>query len=195
MADPRTLAFVDTETTSLRPDRRAWEIALILRRPGRADAPYHWFVEIDDLELGNADPFSLRIGHFYDRHPAIVGDEVSGPATSATVTAYTICDLTRDAVIVGNVPSFDTDVLDRMIRKAGRLPRWHYQLIDIENLAAGYLTAQGHIPAGPPWNSEDLSRALGVEPPAGDERHTAMGDALWVARMWDAIHHEKTSDA
>lgn len=40
---------------------------------------------------------------------------------------------------------------------------------------------------GLPWKSDDLSRACGVEPPTEDERHTALGDARWVMRLYDAI--------
>lgn len=39
----------------------------------------------------------------------------------------------------------------------------------------------------PPWKSDELSRACGVEPPAEDERHTALGDARWAMRWYDAI--------
>jgi len=39
---------------------------------------------------------------------------------------------------------------------------------------------------GPPWDSDEISRALGVEPPT-DERHTAMGDARWARAIYDAV--------
>jgi hypothetical protein len=32
-----------------------------------------------------------------------------------------------------------------------------------------------------------LSFAVGVEPPRVGERHTAMGDARWAMRLYDAI--------
>lgn len=38
-----------------------------------------------------------------------------------------------------------------------------------------------------PWDSDDLSRAVGVEPPSEDERHTALGDARWVKRLYENI--------
>jgi oligoribonuclease (3'-5' exoribonuclease) len=38
---PRPLAFIDTETTGLDPRTHdAWEIAVILRRPGATDLEY-----------------------------------------------------------------------------------------------------------------------------------------------------------
>jgi hypothetical protein len=60
------LVFIDTETTSLRPDRRAWDIGLIVRQEGQEDREQSWFVDWADLDLGNADPFALKIGGFYD---------------------------------------------------------------------------------------------------------------------------------
>lgn len=39
----------------------------------------------------------------------------------------------------------------------------------------------------PPWRSDDLSRTCGVEPPSDDERHTALGDARWALRWYDAM--------
>jgi hypothetical protein len=44
----------------------------------------------------------------------------------------------------------------------------------------------GRTPIGPPWKSDELSRACGVEPPGGD-RHTALADAKWALRWYDAI--------
>lgn len=35
--------------------------------------------------------------------------------------------------------------------------------------------------------SHDLSRLVGVQPPAEPVRHTAMGDALWARAWWDAM--------
>jgi hypothetical protein len=64
-----SICFIDTETTSLRPDRRAWDIAAIIRRPGQPDDVRTWFVDSADLELGNADLASLKIGRFFARHP------------------------------------------------------------------------------------------------------------------------------
>lgn len=38
-----------------------------------------------------------------------------------------------------------------------------------------------------PWKSDNVSRVCGVEPPSEQERHTAMGDALWAMRLYDRI--------
>ena len=39
----------------------------------------------------------------------------------------------------------------------------------------------------PPWSSERLSNALGVELPNEADRHTALGDARWAARIFDRV--------
>ena len=38
----------------------------------------------------------------------------------------------------------------------------------------------------PPWSSDGLSSAVGVDPEQF-ERHTAMGDVRWVMAQWDAV--------
>jgi hypothetical protein len=90
--------------------------------------------------------------------------------------------------------------LDRLLRSHGLIPAWHYHLIDVEALAVGYLYGRDRekeaqddlgdwqamgVPL--PWDSDDLSRACGVEPPGEHERHTALGDARWAMRLYDAI--------
>ncbi len=47
------ICAVDTETTSLRPDRRAWDIALI-RRDDEGERRVQFFIELDALDLPNA---------------------------------------------------------------------------------------------------------------------------------------------
>ena len=77
------LCFIDTETTSLRHDRRAWEIAVITREPGKPDQEKSWFVASEDLDLGNADLMSLKIGRFHERHPDYSEFRGTGPKRSA----------------------------------------------------------------------------------------------------------------
>lgn len=186
---PAPLCFVDTETTSLRPDRRAWEIAVIARRPGHTDAEHTWLIDADHLDLGNADLAALRIGRFFDRHPQYrpgrepdLGDVQDETGALADVEA-----ITRGAHLVGAVVSFDAEVLAARMRANGICPSWHYHVQDFETLIAGYLAGQGKPVPPLPWKSDDLSRLIGVEPPAEDERHTALGDARWATRAWDAV--------
>lgn len=209
------LAFVDTETTGVHPGRRAWEIAIIRREPDGQEQTLHAFVS--DVDLSEADPYGLKIGRFYDRHPkygrtpeaaaaiAIARDlglEVpdDGPCLDEGDLAPMVERMARGAHLVGAVPSFDAEVFADMLRRHRLTPAWHYHLIDVENLAAGYLAGiaaatreqidqavSTHPAATPPWSSDDLSRAVGVEPAGEDERHTALGDARWAKRVYDAI--------
>lgn len=184
------LAFTDCETTSLRPDRRAWEIAIIRRGPGNRDRErrIHLFIDVHDLDLANADVQSLQIGGFYDRHPqmaAAVAREADTARTVSEATAMRIIEKeTRGAHLVGNVVNFDAETYAARMRAHGLCPAWHYHLIDVEALAVGAL-ASGTCPQLP-WDSDELSLRLGATV-AAQERHTAMGDTIWAMRMYDAV--------
>jgi DNA polymerase III epsilon subunit-like protein len=204
------LAFVDTETTGLDPDRHeVWEVGLILRDSEGVEVEYEWQLPVN---LGRADAIALTIGHFYERHifgfPLLqvhrtnIGTGDSTPDTLAG-WAYEFAELTHGAHLVGAVPSFDDAFLKRLLRANGACPGWHYHLIDVEALAVGrlMLMAKNTAPHGtrgaeqaakwtevalPPWNSNDLSRAVGVDPDLFD-RHTALGDARWAKAIYDAV--------
>jgi hypothetical protein len=181
--------YVDTETTSLRADRRAWEIAVIARDERGHDTEHTWLIEAGDLDLGNADLMSLKIGRFYDRHPQASAHWTGGmPQVYRESRALAEAEeVTRGAHLVGAVISFDADVLGQRMRAHGICPSWHYHIQDFETLIAGYLRGQGKPVPALPWKSDDLSRLIGVEPPGEDERHTALGDARWARRAWDAV--------
>lgn len=216
------IVFLDIETTGLHHDRRPWEIGMIRREPDGAQRELT--IYISDVDLAHAELIGLNIGRFYDRHP-MYWTEVGGAFTMDTrIDDDTIVDpfdaderlhadqalhpekraavlverWTRGAHIVGSVPNFDTETLAAMLRRHGLCPAWHYHLIDVENLAVGFLRADARAPGvivpefvteamTLPWKSDDLSRACGVEPPTAEERHTALGDARWAMRMYDRI--------
>lgn len=211
------IVFLDTETTSLRPDRKAWEVAMI-RRDDDGERETQFYV---DVTLEEADPVSLRIGGYYDRHPLgkatsglgeceeptfTTGDPlVLGSFLEEVAAARVVAAWTHGAHLVGAVPAFDAEVLARLLRDNWLCPGWHYHLIDVETLAVGWLARKfgedakiAAVPDAvavqmkraefePPWDSETLSLALGVEPPDEDERHTALGDARWAARIYDQV--------
>lgn len=189
------LCFVDCETDSLRPDRAMWEYAVIRRNPNGQEVRRH--VVIGDVDLTHADPYSLKLNHFYERHPRFGGVAAPAETVDEQGAALLLEDITRGAHIVGCVPSFDVECFKRLLGKYGLPWTGHYHLIDVENLAVGYLAGKPalELPEGvepytslqPPWNSEHLSRLLGVEPPSPEERHTALGDALWAMRLYDRI--------
>lgn len=177
------IVFIDTETTSLRHDRRAWEVALIVRDPELGkDEEHTWLVDAKDLDLGNADLMSLKIGKFYERHPDGRGSRIPGRDEIYPERAmlHLVERLTRGATLVGAVPNFDAEVLGNRMREHGICPSWHYHLIDVETLAAGAL----RLP--PPWNFDKVLAAYGLEYDEAD-RHTALGDTRMVRDLYDAV--------
>jgi hypothetical protein len=199
------LCFIDTETTGVHPDRKVWEVAMIRTEPGRADRETSFFVDVD---LADADPFGLAVGRFYERHPAgrwiaNLGGPIEMPYGTERgahldrhSAALLIAKYTHGAHLVGAVPNFDAETLAPLLRASLLIPSWHYHLVDVEALAAGYIAGRNRhsqdvdtadpSPA-PPWSSDELSRAVGAEPASDTERHTALGDARWAKRIYDAI--------
>lgn len=170
------VAFVDTETLGLDPDRHAiWEVGLIVN-----DVEMQWLLPVD---LGTADPFALKIGGFHERHPQgynfLTGRE-PGRTTDIREFCEAFAALTQGRHLVGAVVSFDEERLRRLLRANGACPEWHYHVVDVEALVAGKL---GIVP---PWDSNALSKFVGVDPEQFD-RHTALGDARWAKAVYEAI--------
>jgi hypothetical protein len=70
------IVFADSETDSLDPrTRQPWDIALIRREPDGTETEHQFFVELD---LSKSDPFALKVGKFWQRHP--LGRHYSGEA-------------------------------------------------------------------------------------------------------------------
>lgn len=183
------LCFLDTETTGLSLDDDIWEIAAIRREPDGQESVLHLFVEHDTDKCARL-PQSFRDDH-RKRWAALDHDPVTRVMAAAQVHAFT-----DGAHIVGAVPNFDTERLARMITAIGSRPLWHYHLIDVENLAVGWLAGLRAAGGGEngreaslpslPWSSDDLSLALDINP---DDyaRHTAMGDVEWAAAIYDKV--------
>lgn len=176
------ICFIDTETTGLDPERHVpWEIGLVID-----DAEYCWFVLPDPDEMGRADPTALRLTDYHER--AAVAEKTGWTPTERQGFvswerryrfATYLARLIGKRHLAGNVVSFDARMVGDFLRHSGAAPAWHYHLIDCECVAAGRLGQ------APPWKSEDLSRALGIDPDHY-ERHTALGDALWARDMYEA---------
>jgi hypothetical protein len=66
MTQTTPIAFVDTETTDIGPRRLAWELAVIRRELDGTRRELQTYIEVD---LADANPYALRVGRFYDRHP------------------------------------------------------------------------------------------------------------------------------
>ncbi len=194
----RPRVWLDTETTSLALDRRPWEIALIVRRPGQPDTEHQWFIHPIDLDLNNADPDSLTFGRFYERHPHGPGLAAGAQPRNAPrlrnvhrldVVLGQITELTAGrAVVHGSNPSFDTVMLEQAMERAGGRPAWHYHPEDVPSVARGWLLGRG-LPA--PRKSDDISRACGLDPQAYD-RHSALGDCRWLRDLSDLIEPQVT---
>jgi hypothetical protein len=176
-----TRVWLDTETTSLRHDRRAWEIALIRRQPGQPDTEHRFLISADDLDLPNADEDSLKFGGFWERHP--FGRKTTYSVDSENWALYSVTKLTAGAVILGSNPSFDTECLATRMRAHGLAPSWHYHNEDVPSVARGWLLARG-LPA--PRKSDLIARACGIDPD-DYERHTALGDCRLFRDLSDLI--------
>lgn len=197
---PSPLVFMDTETTGVHGRRVVWEVGVIRRDPPgtRLGGPngrrtvWQTFV---DADLSEADRFGLKVGGYYDRHP--LGRRIAGlageqdawtgrPALSPEHTAMRVAELTHGAHIIGAVPSFDTDSLEALLGRHQLISSWHYHIICAEVLAVGYLAALGQV-FTPPYDSDELTAALGIEPAPPELRHTALADAEWAERIYDRV--------
>jgi len=174
------ICFIDCETTGLSLDDDIWEFAAIRLNGDGSELTEHLFLQHDERKAQ-----FLPLSFFQDykaRFP--VGADWTD-VHALPFAAEIIQNITLGAHIVGAVPSFDTERLAKLLRAQGLEPKWHYHLIDIENVVVGYLAGRGEL-MSPPWKSDDLSRAIGVDPEKF-ERHTAMGDVEWVKAQWDMV--------
>lgn len=191
--------FLDTETTGLSISDDIWEFAGIRREgDGSPDLPLHLFIEHDRGKAAEL-PEKFRSDYEARYEPE---HAVSHRDAARLIHRHLRrgADGTR-AHVVGAVPNFDTERIAFMFAAYGLDIPWHHHLIDVENLAVGFLhgRAVGRADglAGSrskvyrpdislPWSSDDLSEAVGVTPPT-DTRHTAMGDAEWVRAIYDRL--------
>ncbi len=191
------ILFMDTETTGLSLEDDIWEFAAIRRERDGSECEHHMFIQ-HDTQRCNALPPSFLADH-QKRFPVATGTGWHPAVVDQKTAAVNVHALTAGGVhIVGAVPNFDTERLAILLRRYGIEPGWHYHLIDVENLAVGYLYGKAAalmrtgdpswaIDVPLPWDSDLLSRALGVEPPSDDVRHTALGDARWARDIYDAV--------
>lgn len=184
------IVFLDTETLGVHIDAPIWEFAAIRRKT-----------------LGGSGLAAEKSLHMFIHHyaaPWLTGDDALpeefqadyrerfdyGAALGQSVAAAKIAEfLAGRPHIVGAVPNFDTEHISHQLLRPAHIPEpWHYHLIDVENLIVGFLAGRSML-MQPPWKSDDLSRAVGVDPEQFD-RHTAMGDVLWVKAQYDAVMRE-----
>ena len=174
------LCFVDTETTGTSQSSSAlYEVAVIVREPGKRDKEHHWWIDLPPAKMASADPYALALGRYWSRRRRYKVRNV-GPKARRLV-AEQIATVTAESHLVAVVPSFDSSFLDKFLRENGAAPSWHHHLICVLNLVGGSLKIQ------PPWRSYSLSQDLGIEPPVSGEAHTAMADARWARDLYDAV--------
>ncbi|MDV2477409.1 hypothetical protein F8M49_22160 [Rhodococcus zopfii] len=145
MTDQLPILFLDTETTGLHTDRRPWEIAWIRREIDGTETER--LIQISDVDLATAELKGLQVGRFHERYFRNIGVDQKPDNVEIDrefLAAHAVEEATRGAIIVGAVPNFDTETLAAMLRRHRLCPSWHYQLVDIETLAAGWLRAMPH---------------------------------------------------
>ncbi len=184
---------LDSETTGLDSEReQVFEIATVDVVTGEEHV---WRIRPDDEVVECMHPKAVEVNRFYER--------VADPTWRWDPPLHSLRRLRTvlaGAHIVGAVPDFDTRFLTATYQRFRMTPpRWQYHLIDVETLAVGYLHgySAGWQTGSPstrlelpgvlrtlPWDSDDLSRACGIEPPGEGRRHTALADARWAARLY-----------
>lgn len=180
------LVFMDTETTGLSLDDDVWEFAGIRREPDGTETELHLFIEHNEHRCARLPEAFLKDHRArYDEALA-----VSRGTAAGRIYRFLAPHPEHGPVhIVGAVPNFDTERLTLLLERHDRTWPAHYHLVDVENLAVGFLAARtipSPRPILPPWDSDELSELLGVEP-MGEERHTAMGDARWARAIFDRV--------
>lgn len=192
------IVFADTETTDLNTaTKEIWEHAALRLEPdGRARVAVAMQTAPD---LSAANPFSLRVGHFYARHPGFGGDSLNVAGRGDPLPdmleepalASHIEEVTRGAAVYGMVPSFEVSGYERLLARHRLCFGGHYQPWDIEAVLAGWLKGRADALGSPvadtlrmpPFDSSELSRAAGIDP-GWFARHTAWGDVAWAYTLW-----------
>lgn len=198
----RPIVFLDIETDGLRPNRHLWDLAMIRRETDGTETTHQVFVPIS---LTDADPYALKVGRFYERHP--LGRWLANPAGNGGMprpgnggswpnyvtlydAAHLVARVTHEATIVGCNPSFDTHTLERLLRSNGLQPTWDYHLCDVRERAIGWLLCSDALLAASDLEQSktgQLATACEVSLSSDEDRHTALGDAKFARRWYDTL--------
>lgn len=165
--------FVDTEATGLDHTRHELtEVSWIVRFEDGSQAERQYFPE---HTTDGAHPDALELTR-YDQSIA------PQPKTPAKVWLTQFLEDAKDAVLVGAVPDFDAQHLQRMCRKLELTPTWDHHLLDVETLALP-LIADG--PEAPRSLAKTCA-ALGL-PHDKDQAHGALYDARQAMVVFDRV--------
>ncbi|MFA9431222.1 PolC-type DNA polymerase III [Egicoccus sp. AB-alg2] len=165
--------FVDTEATGLDHERHELtEVAWIVRFEDGRQEERQFFPQ---HTIDGADTDALTLTRYHDR----IAPQDKTPAEE-WLTLF--LEDAQDAVLVGAVPDFDAQHLERMCRKLGLEPTWDHHLLDVETLALPL------IAPGPeaPRSLAKTCAALGI-PHDKDQAHGALYDARQAMRAFDRI--------
>lgn len=169
------LLFMDCETTGLDPKLdEVWSVAVIAYDHNCDQHMAEWSIEISEFALDRLKSIPPEFYATYETSFDPLNAVMPNAFAAQFMDFVNALHLDRPH-LVGAVPSFD----DRRVGDLLGSKPWHYHLVCVENLIAGTHGIQ------PPWNSEELSRAVGVDP-LNYQRHTAMGDVLWARDMYKA---------
>lgn len=159
---PKPMVFLDTETTGLHEDRRAWEIALVRREDG-ITRTVTIFIDVRDIPPGSGRSHGpgnrtlLRPPPRVWRHPPPGAVHLRESEAMALVA-----EITAGAELYGLNPLFDTECLEAAMRRHGRTPNWWHTPVDIAVLARGFVIGQG-ISDNPHRGTDRLSAQCGVQ--------------------------------
>lgn len=214
--DPAKVAFVDTETWGLDPEWHAvWEIAVIVdgvehcwqqksrshnHKTGLPVAVDPYLLEhreefgIDRYDWATATSWRESLLRFVD---LVNGRHLIGACPWFDSERLHRLWLDHSRLDDGGYyrqPAWDS--------RARQQP-WHYHLIDVENLAVGWqhgvragLRLEGmpddliefeHPAPDLPWDSNTLSRLVGVDPDDFKPKHSALTDARWAKAIYEHI--------
>jgi hypothetical protein len=200
------LAFIDTETTGLDPERHEmWEFAAILadHHDGQLVVTDTVHLDLPVTRLHTAEPMALQIGGYYSRRDARTGRMQQTSTPTAPAGAQQIASTLAGRHLVSANPSFDAAFIRAFLTANGQAPCWPHHLIDVTPLVAGYIqgvaqaqhdakkTAARHDDvtnlAVPPYRSRDLADAIDVTID-DTARHTAVGDARWALDQYATVY-------
>jgi hypothetical protein len=139
-------------------------------------------IVVIDIDLSSADPKSLAMNGFHDRHPQGTRFQETVPDVlylTEKDAAAALELLLRDAEIIAAQPAFDLEAIGNLLQRQGADRTWHYRARCIESLAAGHLRKD-------PGGLQACAKALGV-PVDPDVMHTSLGDARLVRACWERI--------
>jgi DNA polymerase III epsilon subunit-like protein len=184
--DPKQVAFVDTETAGLHPDKHPiWEIGVIVD-----GEEYVWQQQM----FGGGKRWKEWVDPWVvENMPRIIDEYDPAKALTLRSSVNQFVELVRGRHVVGCNPRFDMERIHRTWRAFHQddwEEPWNYHLIDVEALMLGW-RAHGmrdtfETPTLP-WKASDLARQVGVNPEDFEPKHSALADARFARACFEAV--------